>query len=570
MELDKENDNSDRLSIVSSESDISVTSRPQIKISASKFQVEIIKSELAASNCSTCREYRKQLNAYLKTNDEHEIVRLKSKIEIHLEVIHKIKRKTTKNKIATTKNPHTHNNLETMAQPSTIAANQALALTSDEEFTTLKRKNKESPEGQLRQKPKFEIPIRNKFEALSSVNIENTTTNISVEIAEEESAIANKINITDNTQESIKTKATETLRNQQKTNSKNQKPPPIVLTAKLTTNNDFKLLNNIIKNKTQNAYTIRHCKNSTIIDFKEINDYKIFKQHLQNSDTPWYTYSTPEEKTHAFVLKGLEFHPEAQEVQEELQNEHQLDIKNIYKLNTKHNAIYMVITGGEMKLTDIRKITHVFHSSVQWERRISNKEVIQCKNCQMWGHAATNCHRQPRCNNCARPHTTKSCTQKDATNCINCGSEEHRASNTNCPVYQFRTKKIHDNQMKAKRSRYVPAPPPRQNAWNKPTTEKQNQAKEDSPSLNNEKEFPQLPRRELAKKEPAAHINLNSVSQIHGTLSEINEIINLNEFNKMLKDFLTQLKSLPSNASPMDKASIALNFFINDITNYKI
>ena len=97
MELDKENDNSDRLSIVNSESDISVTSRPQIKVSASKFQVEIIKSKLVASNCNICREVCKQLNAYLKTNDEHEIVRLKSKIEIHLEVIHKIKRKTTKN-----------------------------------------------------------------------------------------------------------------------------------------------------------------------------------------------------------------------------------------------------------------------------------------------------------------------------------------------------------------------------------------------------------------------------------------------------------------------------------------
>ncbi|GBP48356.1 RNA-directed DNA polymerase from mobile element jockey [Eumeta japonica] len=60
----------------------------------------------------------------------------------------------------------------------------------------------------------------------------------------------------------------------------------------------------------------------------------------------------------------------------------------------------------------------------------------QCHRCQLYGHAALNCHAQPRCVKCPVPHWTKECNRtKDAgdePSCCNY-SQKHTANYGGCP-----------------------------------------------------------------------------------------------------------------------------------------
>ena len=55
----------------------------------------------------------------------------------------------------------------------------------------------------------------------------------------------------------------------------------------------------------------------------------------------------------------------------------------------------------------------------------------RCYNCQAFGHIASLCKTEKRCEYCSESHTG-SCTE--ACKCVNCGNH-HRASSTSCPVY---------------------------------------------------------------------------------------------------------------------------------------
>jgi hypothetical protein len=103
------------------------------------------------------------------------------------------------------------------------------------------------------------------------------------------------------------------------------------------------------------------------------------------------------------------------------------------------------------------------------QRHINNKIFVQCHRCQRWGHATANCHAQAKCVKCAGDHLTRDCQlgNKITPKCVNCDGD-HTANNIKCPEYQ---KKLEAAQERRKRNtkneKYVPAPLPKENAWEK-------------------------------------------------------------------------------------------------------
>ncbi|GBP89501.1 Nucleic-acid-binding protein from transposon X-element [Eumeta japonica] len=69
----------------------------------------------------------------------------------------------------------------------------------------------------------------------------------------------------------------------------------------------------------------------------------------------------------------------------------------------------------------------------------------QCHRCQLYGHAATNCHAPPRCVKCLDPHWTKECSRtRDSEGkpaCCNCGSD-HTANYGGCPAAPKPNRKV--------------------------------------------------------------------------------------------------------------------------------
>ncbi|GBP40534.1 Nucleic-acid-binding protein from transposon X-element [Eumeta japonica] len=60
----------------------------------------------------------------------------------------------------------------------------------------------------------------------------------------------------------------------------------------------------------------------------------------------------------------------------------------------------------------------------------------QCHRCQLYGHAAANCHADPRCVKCLVPHWTRECPRTresgEKPSCVNC-LQQHTANYRGCP-----------------------------------------------------------------------------------------------------------------------------------------
>lgn len=83
-------------------------------------------------------------------------------------------------------------------------------------------------------------------------------------------------------------------------------------------------------------------------------------------------------------------------------------------------------------------------SNINFERR-KNNGIVQCKNCQHFGHTAINCARQFRCVKCQLSHGPKECPtdaadrnspERKTPSCVNCGGLDHPANFRGCPSYK--------------------------------------------------------------------------------------------------------------------------------------
>lgn len=63
--------------------------------------------------------------------------------------------------------------------------------------------------------------------------------------------------------------------------------------------------------------------------------------------------------------------------------------------------------------------------------------VVQCFNCFLYGHTATQCKGKTKCRRCGKPHVGD-CTE--ITTCVHCHSTDHSSISKKCPVYEKQRK----------------------------------------------------------------------------------------------------------------------------------
>ncbi|CAH1109370.1 unnamed protein product [Psylliodes chrysocephalus] len=109
-------------------------------------------------------------------------------------------------------------------------------------------------------------------------------------------------------------------------NIKKTSMPPIVLDG-VTENHH--LLTNELRNIFTGKFSIKHTNTSNIV-FAELADYQTLLQKAKTDKLPHHTYSSIEDKSHAFVLRGLAV-PSGTKI------EHiQEDLQENYEINTRH------------------------------------------------------------------------------------------------------------------------------------------------------------------------------------------------------------------------------------------
>lgn len=258
-------------------------------------------------------------------------------------------------------------------------------------------------------------------------------------------------------------------------NTKPKTPPPIVIHRKVQ---DHKGLLQFITETVGKQFYIKHAGGRISIQTYKNEHYKALLKELTEANLQFHTYTPSDEKTHGFVIRGLDSKPELEEIKEDLEITHQIPIQKVYKMNTNFRPLYLIITDKNVSLTFLTEnIKFVCNTKIKWELHNNNKKMAQCKRCQEWGHATTNCFADPTCAHCAESHWTHQCMKKEAVKCSNCKQEGHKSYSVECPVYIKRLEFI--TKPETPKQKFVDAPAPAVNAWRRSETTR----KEDFPAL---------------------------------------------------------------------------------------
>lgn len=130
-------------------------------------------------------------------------------------------------------------------------------------------------------------------------------------------------------------------------------------------------------------------------------------------DWDFYTFTPKSQKQRDFVLQGLGNDVTASELQEELIDAN-LGVQKCFKRHSTRTTLFMVSFGPSHTRVSLNKAhPTINHIKVKWQIYKNKKAVIQCKNCQAWKHATSNCYvRADTCAKCAKAHATSACKKQ--------------------------------------------------------------------------------------------------------------------------------------------------------------
>lgn len=319
---------------------------------------------------------------------------------------------------------------------------------------------------------------------------------------------------------------------------------------------------------TKNDILIRYTKNNTLLYTKNRTNYINVLQYLKEenkNEVRFHTYTPKEEKTHAFVIRGLDNKPEPEEIITAFQNEHEIEIKTVYEMKTTSRPLYMIVTSSALTLKYLsQNIRYVMGIRIYIEERRNNRKVIQCRRCQQWGHATSNCFRQERCVRCAGEHLTKDCEKHNegAVNwkCANCNGA-HQANNIDCPIYQSKLSNLQNNRegrpapKDIRQQQYIDAPPPERNAWTRHKDSRQEKTHQTQLSETS------------ARNKYNSSDKQSQIQESQVLFAELDNLLNITEMNRALKDLIQKLKE---NNSAESKFTTYYNFIKSLSVNYEL
>lgn len=343
-----------------------------------------------------------------------------------------------------------------------------------------------------------------------------------------------------------------------------KKLPPIVIHG---TADDHKVLLENIKSLTNGEFYVKYNRQTTNIHFKQQPDWEAYQRYAKENSIDYHTYTTSSNKTHAFVLRGLNQGTTEDDVVDCLKNELKLPVIKVYKMRTESQwPLFLVITDKETVLKSLqRNVKYVCQTRISWERRRNSRALTQCHRCQRWNHATSNCHSTPRCLKCAGNHWTRDCTlsREEKPTCANCEAD-HVASNLECPVYKGliadAKKDSRRGAQKAATSTYEPAPLPATNAWHE--RERRRQMTLSQPATGSAPQPPQKFSQPSSQKPGYTGTSaIETLDQLGAEMNRLNELIDVSKVLAALRGLNAQLSNCK------DEVSRFTTFltFVNDI-----
>ena len=265
------------------------------------------------------------------------------------------------------------------------------------------------------------------------------------------------------------------------------------------------------------------------------------------------------------MLKGLDWGPDTEELEKI-----GLPPKEIFQMKNTGRKMYLAIFSKDVLIRHLQaKARILLNCQIIWERHENKRQIIQCRNCQEWGHATSNCYAEVVCMVCAENHPTRDCTvnKEELVKCANCAGN-HRASSTLCPSYQRIIQMSGQQQPEKTKINYVQAPPPKTNPWQQRQQQQQQQHQQQQ----------QQQHQQYHQVRPATSVSENNASasaknraqsgasDIFAAMKGLNEACNIGEMLRAISD-LTNVLSACRNKQ---EKFIAFVKFTENLDNYAL
>lgn len=265
---------------------------------------------------------------------------------------------------------------------------------------------------------------------------------------------------------------------QQTLNKKGKASPPIIKVHNI----EIKELTGKIKNLLKNdLFSIKIINKNTInLSLNSTEDHQLVKQFLKEQKVAFFTYTPSELKPYSVLVKGLSSSYEIEDLESHIKGLNaNVTVNKIVKFNGDR---WLVQLSHDSDLAAVLSMKYILHCKVAVER-FKQGGIVQCRNCQRFGHIATNCSMEYRCVKCGLVHGPGNCTipNKESNTeifvrknpvtgvvekrvgfpvkCINCNKEGHVASAKTCPKRLEIKKKLDERRANKARLNYTQSRP---------------------------------------------------------------------------------------------------------------
>lgn len=149
-----------------------------------------------------------------------------------------------------------------------------------------------------------------------------------------------------------------------------KRPSPIIIDGKPV---DFARLRTLLTEHCEQKFTIKFGPKTTAIHVESNSDKKRVFDALKSNQTNYWTYTNRDERSHAFVLYGLDCEVDLGELETEIKSKLP-SVSRIYKINTQYRPLYLIITDNKTKLQDVQKsIKSVCYCKVTFKMHMNKK-----------------------------------------------------------------------------------------------------------------------------------------------------------------------------------------------------
>ena len=230
------------------------------------------------------------------------------------------------------------------------------------------------------------------------------------------------------------------------------KSVPVITTFNINIKEVCVKLEDILGHKEYNIKILG--RNVTNIGVCTLEDFSKLKILLGELGVHYYTHTPKAQRPFSIIVKGLSGTFEKEEVLSYMQGiKVNMRIIGLHKIGGDR---WLFQLGRESDLKGFRNIRYILHCRVSTEKH-ARRDVIQCYNCQRFGHVAINCNMPYRCVKCGGSHGPGNCEVPPRgennvetlstdpvtgqavrkvglpVRCANCDSEGHAASARECP-----------------------------------------------------------------------------------------------------------------------------------------